>query len=1016
MPTTDPTASIVVGLSSYTRGFHSSPIRVSASTGNSPSPDAPLLSPSAVSLSDETLPESSHPTHSSGDSVTAGLLPPKSHNWRTLVVNADGIVSKVAQFANLVSYTRPDAILMCETKLGPHHHSAEFMPPGYSTPVRRDRASGAGGVLIAVRDCYTAVEVEQPSEIEAEISWVKVSLRNKKSLYLGSYYRTPSGKHSEQLDELEKSLKHIRNITKNNSGSTIILGGDFNLGDVDWETESIPKNSRERVPSERLISIFNNNRISQMQREPTRFGRLLDLFVTSKPSLVKSLATLPGIAYDHDVIVADSDIIPAYTKKAPRKIHIFSKANWGKIRELFGAFAKELTKNINQHTVEENWSTLKNMIHELISSYVPSKTTSRRHHLPWMTSELRRKTRRKHRMYKKAKKSNNPDHRERFRQVKKETARDLKRARSQYINSSIKQGLDEGSQKPFWKYIKAQRQDFIGVPPLKHKGKLFSEAKDKAFILLQEFKSVFVSEISNYVPWMGPSHPLISDLTVHPDGVRKLLNAVKPHKASGPDGIPNRVLKKLAGELALVLAALFNQSLQHGCVPEDWTKAMVTPVFKKGGVHDPGNYRPVSLTCVISKLMEHVLCKHILNHLEKNHLLTAFQHGFRKAHSCETQLLLTVDDLVSAYDKKVQVDMGILDFSRAFDTVPHERLMSKLAHYGIRGPIQRWIRSFLQDRSMWVVADGECSPSTRVLSGVPQGTVLGPLLFLVYINDLPSCLTPGTTARLFADDCLVYREVRGQEDQVILQRDLVALQDWATTWGMKFNPKKCNTMSITRNKNPLTRMYEMCGEFLQQTGEAKYLGVTLSQDLKWSTHVNSTAKRANYTLNFLSRNLRFCPRQVRETAYFSLVRSSMEYAAVVWDPFRQKDIDALEMVNRRAARFVTSNYRRQDVSVTALLRDLKWPSLQTRRHDARLAMMYKITNGLVAIPPTRLTPAHARTRANHAHKYRTLQPKCDTAKFAYFARTIPEWNNLSAHVVDSPSLDAFKSRLLSSHP
>ncbi|XP_078617860.1 uncharacterized protein LOC144885679 [Branchiostoma floridae x Branchiostoma japonicum] len=662
--------------------YHSSPVVVSPDTGN----NAPR---------DGTEPDSSHSTDCSQDSVTAGLLPPKSHNWRTLVVNADGIIGKVAQFANLVSYTKPDAILMCETKLGSHHHSAEFMPPGYSPPVRRDRASGAGGVLIAIRDCYTAVEVEQPSEIKAEISWTKVSLRNKKSLYLGSYYRTPSGKHSEQLDELEKSIKHIRNLTKNNPGSTIILGGDFNLGDVDWETESIPKNSRERVPN--------------------------------------------------------CDIIPAYTKKAPRKIYIFSKANWDNIRELFGAFARELTTNINQHTVEENWSALKNKIHDLISSHVPSKTTSKRQHLPWMNGELKRKTRRKHRMYKKAKKSKNPKHLERFRQVKKETARDLKRARSQYINNSIKEGLDEGSQKPFWKYIKAQRQDFIGVPPLKHQGKLFSDAKDKAFILLQEFKSVFVSEVLNYVPWMGPSHPPISDLTVHPAGVRKLLNAVKPHKASGPDGIPNRVLKELAGELAPLLAALFNQSLQHGSVPEDWTKAMVTPVFKKGGVHDPGNYRPVSLTCVISKLMEHVLCKHILNHLDKHHLLTDFQHGFRKAHSCETQLLLTVDDLASAYDKKVQVDMGILDFSRAFDTVPHERLLSKLAHYGIKGPILRWISAFLQDRSMWVVADGECSPSTRVLSGVPQGTVLGPILFLVFINDLPSCLTPGTTARLFAD-------------------------------------------------------------------------------------------------------------------------------------------------------------------------------------------------------------------------------------------------------------------------
>ncbi|KAI8504923.1 hypothetical protein Bbelb_170320 [Branchiostoma belcheri] len=377
---------------------------------------------------------------------------------------------------------------------------------------------------------------------------------------------------------------------------------------------------------------------------------------------------------------------------------------------------------------------------------------------------------------------------------------------------------------------------------------------------------------------------------------------------------------------------------------------------------------------------------------------TIARHGFRKAHSCETQLLLTVDDLVSAHDNKLQVDMGILDFSRAFDTVPHERLVSKLAHYGIRGPILDWIRSFLQNRSMWVVADGECSPSTCVLSGVPQGTVLGPLLFLIYINDLPSRLSPGTTARLFADDCLIYREIRGQGDQVILQKDLIALQDWAATWGMKFNPKKCNTMSITRNKNPFTWMYEMCGEFIHQTEQAKYLGITISNDLKWSTHISTAVTRANHTLHFLSRNLRYCPRQVRETAYFSLVRSTIEYGAVIWDPYLRKDIDTLEMVNRRAARFVTSNHRRQDVSVTALLHDLRWPSLQSRRQQARLVMMYKITNGLVAIPPSRLIPAVARTRANHAHKYKTLRPHCDIAKYSFYARTIPEWNNLSADI------------------
>ncbi|KAI8517811.1 hypothetical protein Bbelb_038280 [Branchiostoma belcheri] len=323
------------------RNQHSSPT-VEYSITRSTSPTAGSLSSPSNNMA--TL-GTGHSTDSSSDSVTAGFLPAKSQNWRTLVINADGISSKVAPFANLVSYTKPDATPMCETKLGQHHFSAEFMPPGYSTPVRRDRASGAGGVLIAVRDCYTATEVISPSEGNTEIAWIKVFLRNQKTLYLGSYYRSPSGKHSEQLDELEKSLTHIRSLTKNNPESTIILGGDFNLGDID----SIPTNSRKRVPSERLtrshrrqssVKQKSSNSCGQhrecyyrrpdtradtflvatcpeMQREPTRFGRILDLFVTSKPSLVKTPTTLPGIAYDHGVIVADCD-----TEGSTKDLHL----------------------------------------------------------------------------------------------------------------------------------------------------------------------------------------------------------------------------------------------------------------------------------------------------------------------------------------------------------------------------------------------------------------------------------------------------------------------------------------------------------------------------------------------------------------------------------------------------------------------------------------------------------------------------------------------------------------------
>ena len=180
-------------------------------------------------------------------------------------------------------------------------------------------------------------------------------------------------------------------------------------------------------------------------------------------------------------------------------------------------------------------------------------------------------------------------------------------------------------------------------------------------------------------------------------------------------------------------------------------------MYKKGNVHEASNYRPVSITWVTCILLEHIICKHISNQMEQHNLMTSLQYGFRKRHSCETHLL-------KSYNRKTQVDVWVSGFSRAFDTIPHERLLGKLAHYGVKGPIHNWIRAFLTERTMWVSIDGASSPATRVLSKVIQGTMLGPLLFLIYINNLPDNISPGTATRLFADDCLVYREVKGIDD------------------------------------------------------------------------------------------------------------------------------------------------------------------------------------------------------------------------------------------------------------
>ena len=306
-------------------------------------------------------------------------------------------------------------------------------------------------------------------------------------------------------------------------------------------------------------------------------------------------------------------------------------------------------------------------------------------------------------------------------------------------------------------------------------------------------------------------------------------------KASGPESIPNIVLKTCSTQLAPAITHIFNLSVNTGVLPEDWRNANITPIFKKGNKHEAANYRPVSLTSVCCKTLEHIICRHILNHLDKHHILTSLQHGFRSGHSCESQLIITMEDIMRRYDQKKQIDLVILDFSKAFDTVPHRKLLHKLNNYGIQGNILRWISSFLMDRQQRVIVEGEASSKCTVDSGVPQGTVLGPLLFLCHINDLPLHVT--SQVRLFADDCLLYREINNYADHVALQEDLISLEGWATNWGMKFNATKCYLMSIHRSNSPSSHLYSLNNHILKQVQDNPYLAAQISENLKWTTHI-----------------------------------------------------------------------------------------------------------------------------------------------------------------------------------
>ena len=272
------------------------------------------------------------------------------------------------------------------------------------------------------------------------------------------------------------------------------------------------------------------------------------------------------------------------------------------------------------------------------------------------------------------------------------------------------------------------------------------------------------------------------------------------NKASGPDQIPCWILKVAADQIAPFLQKIFTLSLKAGTIPCDWKNANIHAIYKKGDKSTPSNYRPISLTSVPCKIMERVLFHHIMLHLGKYNILSNAQHGFRKNRSCETQLITIIEDFARNLDQGCQTDVILLDFSKAFDTVPHQRLLSKLENCGLRGEINEWIREWLCDRQQTVVVDGEKSLPVKVSSGVPQGTVLGPLMFLIYINDISDGIE--SQIRLFADDTILYGIVKGLGDATSLQRDLDKLIDWSKEWQMSFNTDKCSVLRICRSKTP----------------------------------------------------------------------------------------------------------------------------------------------------------------------------------------------------------------------
>ena len=430
----------------------------------------------------------------------------------------------------------------------------------------------------------------------------------------------------------------------------------------------------------------------------------------------------------------------------------------------------------------------------------------------------------------------------------------------------------------------------------------------------------------------------LMDMQVTPEAVCKKLKNLNPNKAQGPDAIPSRVLKELHKELSLPLSTLFNKSITEGVIPKDWKEANVTAIFKKGSRSDPSNYRPVSLTCVTCKVLESLIRDVIVEYMSGYKLYSDCQHGFRQKRSCITQLLEVMEDLTNMIENRNTIDIIYLDFRKAFDTVPHERLLLKLKSYGISGNLLIWIKQFLNDRTQKVKVGKEFSKEKNVISGIPQGSVLGPVLFTIFINDLPEVIN--STCKIFADDTKLY-DSSLQSDSI--QVDLIHIQEWSHTWQLYFNTEKCKVLHMGKNNPKKQYMMQQDNNLMAVNTclTEKDLGVTFDGGLDFDIHISAAINKANQMLGIIRRCFRYLDNRSFLNLYKAMVRPHLEYGNIIWYPLWKRQSSAIEKVQRRATKMIP---QLKTLSYQCRMETLGLPSLKARRTRGDLIQAYKIFN------------------------------------------------------------------------
>lgn len=928
--------------------------------------------------------------------------------------NVRGLRTKTHSFYSNVAIFDYDFICITESWLNAHFYDRELFDNRYIV-FRCDRSadeSGAergGGVAVAVRREFlpTRRGWPNPSPVSSECIWISLPLsqqiQGQSFLNICCIY-IPHGPLYK--DTLENFFDICSQLILNNPNDTFLITGDFNISDAQWhnvaDSDKVNLSNHNTLPLQLLSDFLSLSGLDQFNNCCNVNQRILDLIFCNRSCTVFSCndPLTPEDAHHKALKIELNLLKPCSLKPAPTFVYSYNKANFNEINSALSNV--EWAQLFSGCSLEVCVVVFYDILNDLIDRFVPKnpqRTSSSRP--PWHNRPLRRLLNEKRKYHKLWKTYGNPLDFDAYKLLKKRILKLEPACYRNYMNHT--ESKINSHPKFFWTYIKSVFAK-SGIPQVMHyKGMSASTGAQICNLFNDHFHSVFEESSSSHVDLTPVSDTLLDmdTISITKDLVYKYLKHINVNKGSGPDCIPPILIKNCSSSLTIPITLLFEKSFKEGCVPALWKRALITPIPKGEMCADIEKYRPISKLCQFGKILEKIVTDQLSSALRRHTIPN--QHGFLSGRSVDSNLLSYTEILLNALDNKYQVDAVYTDFAKAFDKISHERLLLKLWQLGIHGDLFRWVKSYVENRSQAVAVQGHTSQYKLITSGVPQGSHLGPLLFIIYINDITKCVNDSNVL-LYADDTKIFRVVRNIEDCTALQIDLTNFQNFCSLNNLFLNPDKCFVISFSRKLTTLNYKYSLCNKELTRVDQIRDLGVIMDAKLSFIPHIDNILNKSFKQLGFILRiGKPFRKLSTYKVLFNSYVRSRLEFASAIWNPHYKIHIDRIERVQKKFVKTIEYRIRNNLIDYAIGSNSKTFTPLSSRRERIDVLILYKIVNNIIDAPSLLSSlsfrvPRHRERTCRHKPLFYITRSGTAYARNSFIRRACRLYDNKFKHL------------------